>query len=175
MLAETRKFLAAHSGGGYEVAIVERLAGFLELVDGRISRAEQRGRQRALAEIADGALQALAPDGEVIELAPYRLRDDRDLPMVLETPPPRRRGFLRLSLLEQRARELLAAAPDPQPLPRAGLLGEQVASELFSEAIRWPGVRRIFCPVHGITPCAPSSDGSKCCYGCEIPTRPEVA
>jgi hypothetical protein len=157
LLSEARRFLAAHRDGGDEVSIVERLAGFLELVDGRISRAEQRGRQPALAEIAAGSLEALAPDGEVIELAPYRLRADRDLPVILETPPPTRRGFLRLSLVEQRARELLAAAPAPEPLPRAGLLGPEVASELFAEATRWPGARRVFCQAHGITPCWPSS------------------
>ena len=95
--------------------------------------------------------------------------------MVLEAPAPRRRGFLRLRLVEERARQLLAAAPEPEPLPRAGLLGPEVAEELFNEAIRWPGAKRVFCSVHGITPCWPSSDGSKCCYGCEIPTGPEAA
>jgi hypothetical protein len=180
LLSEARRFVAGHRDGGYETSIVERLAGFLELVDGRISKAEQHGRQRALAEIAAGSLEALAPDGsdgEVIELAPYQLRDERDLPVVLETPPPRRRGYLRISLVEQRARELLAAAPAPEPLPRAGLLGPEVAKDLYDQARTWPGARRVFCPAHGVTPCWPG-EPSKCCYGCELPTTsdgPEVA
>src|SRR6266536_2344582 len=47
LVLEARKFVAGHRGDGPEVSIVERLAGFLELVDGRISKAEQHGRQRA--------------------------------------------------------------------------------------------------------------------------------
>jgi hypothetical protein len=178
LVSQARKFLADHRDGGYEVSIVQRLAGFLEEVGGRISKAEQHGRQRALAEVAAGSLEALALDGEVLELADFRLRSEADLPVVLETPQPRRRGFLRLSLVEQRARELLATAPEPAPVPSAGLLGPEVASELFTEAARWPGVRKVFCPVHGITPCWPSSGGSRCCYGCRISTAddgPEVA
>jgi len=38
-------------------------------------------------------------------------------------------------------------------------------------------VRKVFCPVHGITPCWPS-DPERCCYGCRISTNgdgPEVA
>jgi hypothetical protein len=174
LLTEVRRFLAAHRDGGYEVSIVERLAGFLELVDGRISRAEARGRQRALAEIAAGTLAPLAGDGEVIELANFRLRSEADLPVVLEAQPPRRRGFLRLRLVEEHARQLLAAAPQPEPLPRAGLLGEQVARDLLDDARRWPGARMTFCPNHAWVPNWPS-DPERCCYGCKLPTGPEAA
>jgi hypothetical protein len=178
LLAQARKFLAAHRDGGYEVSIVERLAGFLEEVGGRISKAEQHGRRRALAEVAAGSLEALAPDGEVLELADFRLRSEADLPVILETPPPRRRGFLRLSLVEERARELLATVPEPAPVPSAaGLLGEASTRELWNEAVGWPGWRRLYCPVHGVVPSAPSNP-DRCYLGCRVSTGgdgPKVA
>jgi len=176
LVSQARKFLADHRDGGYEVSIVERLAGFLEEVGGRISKAEQHGRRRALAEVVAGGLQPL--DGEVLELAEYRLRSEADLPVILETPPPRRRGFLRLSLVEQRARELLATAPEPAPVPSAaGLLGEASTRELWNEAVGWPGWRRLYCPVHGVVPSAPSNP-DRCYLGCRVSTGgdgPKVA
>lgn len=171
LLAEARRFVAANRGGD-GVSVVERLAGFLELVDGRISRAEQHGRQRALAEIADGALEPV--DGEVIALANF---GTTEVPAILETPVPvRKRGWLRVALAEERARALLQAPPEASPVPSAaGLLGEARTRELWTEAIGWPGWRRVFCSVHGIVPCAPGSDGARCYLGCTIPSRPEAA
>jgi hypothetical protein len=169
LVAEARKFLANHRDGGYELSIVERLAGFLELVDGRISRAEQHGRARALAEVAEGALEPV--DGEVVSLGPYGVGDERDLPAVLETAvPTRKRGFLRQALARERAHALLQAPPEPGPRPSsAGLLGEQCVRELWSEAVSWPGRRRAFCVVHGVVPTRPG-DPDRCYLGCRLDT-----
>ncbi len=88
----------------------------------------------------------------------------------------RRRGFLRAALAAERARALLAALPEPSPAPSAaGLLGEARTRKLWTEAVSWPGWRRVFCGQHGIVPSAPSSDGTRCYLGCTIPTSPEAA
>jgi hypothetical protein len=55
------------------------------------------------------------------------------------------------------------------------LLGEARTRELFSQALGWPGWRPVFCGQHGMVPCAPGSDGTRCYLSCTIPTGPEVA
>src|SRR6266508_3136962 len=138
---------------------------------GRLSAFEARGRARALAEIAGGALEPL--DGQELTFAEFRPDGP---PVALElAATPRRRGFLRAALAAERARALLEAAPEPSPLPSAaGLLGEARTKELFNEALGWPGMRPVFCASHGMTPCAPSSDGARCYLGCSL-RSPEVA
>jgi hypothetical protein len=158
--------------------LIARYVKALESSAGRLSLAEQHGRTRALREIAAGAFEAT--DGEVVELRPYGITDESELPTVLDTTTPRRRGFLRASLAAERAHALLQAPPPPAaPLATAaGLLGERRTRDLFDEAIRWPGVRSVYCAQHGVTPCAPGSEGERCYLGCTIPTTgsgPEVA
>jgi len=172
LLAEARRFLANPGEDRDAAGLVERYVRALETVSGRMSAAEAHGRQRALQEIASGALEPI--DGE--ELTFPEFRPDGP-PVALElTGSPRRRGFLRAALAAERARALLQAAPEPAPPPSAaGLLGEARTRELWTEAVGWPGWRRVFCQMHGIVPSAPSSDGTRCYLGCSIPTRPEVA
>jgi len=171
LLAEARRFLADPGEGRDAAGLVSRYVRALETVSGRMSAAEAHGRQRALLEIARGALEPL--DGEELTYGEFRPGP----PPALELAgTPRRRGFLREQLARERARALLAAPPVIPPAPSAaGLLGEQRTRELWSEAISWPGWRRIFCSVHGVVPCAPSSDGARCYLGCSIPARPEAA
>ena len=176
LLAEARKFLAIPPGGSAADReahhLVSAYVAAVEATAGRLSLAEQRGRARALQEIAGGALEPL--DGQ--ELTFPEFQPDGP-PVALElAATPRQRGYLKASLAAERARALLAAPPPPGPPPSAaGLLGEARTKELFREAAGWPAMRWIFCPSHGVTPCAPGSDGSHCYLGCTIPARPEVA
>jgi hypothetical protein len=172
LLAEARRFLANPGEGREAASLVSRYVAAIEAAAGRLSLAEQHGRARALVEIANGALEPL--DGE--ELIFPEFRPDGP-PVALELAgTPRRRGFLKAALATERARALLQAPPEPSPAPSAaGLLGEARTRELWTEAIGWPGWRRVFCQTHGIVPSAPGSDGSKCYLGCSIPTGPEAA
>jgi hypothetical protein len=175
LLKEARAFLAVTPGTSAvdreAHSLVERYVAAIEAQSGRLSLFEQRGRERALIEIANGALEPL--DGQELAFPEYRPDGP---PVVLETTEQRRRGFLKAALAAERARALLQApAPAPPPPSAPGLLGEARTRELFDEALRWPRMRPTYCPTHGITPCAPDSDGRRCYLGCTIPTSPEVA
>ncbi len=170
LLDEARRYVTAHPGA-YESDLIDGYIRLLEAVAGRLSAAERHGRARAVAEIVGGALEPL--DGEVITLAPYHA----EMPVVLETTPPRRRGFLRLSLVEERARELLATPAAPGPPSQAGLFGERATRELFRQAISWGDTRSLFCRWHGVVPSAPNAP-DRCYLGCRVETSgdgPEVA
>src|SRR6266511_4081603 len=171
LLAEARSFLQDPDGGREAHHLVSCYVAAVEAQAGRLSAFEARGRARALAEIAGGALEPL--DGQELTFAEFRPDGP---PVALElAATPRRRGFLRAALAAERARALLEAAPEPSPLPSAaGLLGEARTKELFNEALGWPGMRPVFCASHGMTPCAPSSDGARCYLGCSL-RSPEVA
>lgn len=165
LLAEARAFLAIPPGNstvdrdGY--ALISKYVAALESSAGRLSLAEQRGRARALAEIAAGALEPL--DGEVLTFPAF---SPGDPPPALEVTSPRRRGFLKAALAAERARTLLQAPPPPSPPPSAaGLLGEQRTRELWNQAISWPGWQRLFCAQHGIVPSSPDDPG-RCYLGC---------
>jgi hypothetical protein len=140
LLAEARRFLAVPAGPTAAdrdaYSLVDRYVKAIEAQAGRLSLAEQRGRTRALQEIAQGALEPL--DGAELTLAEFRPDGP---PVTLElAATPRRRGFLKAALAAERARALLQALPSPEPPPSAaGLLGEQRTRELWTEAIGWPG------------------------------------
>lgn len=171
LLAEARSFLADPGEDREAASLVSRYVAAVEAQVGRLSLAEQRGRQRAVAEIAGGALKPL--DGAELEVV---ASEQAAWPVVLETTTPRRRGFLKAALAAERARALLQAAPPvPPPPSAAGLLGEARTRQLWGEAVSWPGWRRVFCSQHGIVPSAPSSDGARCYLGCTLPSAPEVA
>ena len=178
LLAEARKFLvggvvARPSAADQDAySLVERYVAAIESSAGRLSLFEQRGRARALIEIANGALEPL--DGQELTFPAFRPDGP---PVALElAATPRQRGYLKASLAAERARALLEAPPAIGLAPSAaGLLGEQRCRELFDEALGWPGMRPVFCASHGMTPCAPGSDGTRCYLGCTVPAGPEVA
>jgi hypothetical protein len=175
LLAEARAFLAVTPGTSAvdreAHGLVERYVAAIEAQAGRLSLFEQRGRARALQEIADGALQPL--DGQELTFPEYRPDGP---PVVLETTSPGRRGFLREELARARSRALLQAPPTSAPPPSApGLLGEARTHELFNEALGWFGWRPVFCVQHGMVPCAPGSEGARCYLSCTITTGPEMA
>ncbi len=173
LLAEARRFLAA-GPGTTDVdlrarRLVERYVAALDSTAGRISEAEQRGRARALREVAFGALEPI--DGTEVTFGEFRPDGP---PVALEATSPRRRGYLREHLAAERARALLQAPPPASSLPSAaGLLGEERTRELWNEAIGWPGWRRLFCRHHGIVPSSPDDSG-RCYLGCSVddPERP---
>jgi hypothetical protein len=174
LLKEARAFLAVTPGTSAADreahSLVQRYVQAIEAQAGRLSLAEQRGRARALAEIADGALEPL--DGEVVSVGPYGIGDERELPTVLETTTPRRRGYLRAALAVERSRALLQrpappAAPMSPPPSTTAMLGERAARELFRQAIGWGNAKSVFCPVHAVVPHAPERP-DRCCYGCRI-------
>jgi hypothetical protein len=135
----------------------------IETPAGRLSRAELHGRARALAEIADGALEPL--DGAELEVVPL---DVAAMPVVLETTSPRRRGYLREELARERARALLQAPAPMSPPPSAtAVLGERAARELFRQAIGWGNVKSVFCVTHGVVPNSPERP-DRCYLGCRI-------
>ena len=168
LMAEARRFLAVPPG---EAAVdrdfhslVDRYVRFLESAAGRLSEAEQRGRARALVEIVNGAL--VDADGQEITFAEFRPEAS---PVGLESAgTPRRRGFLKAALAAERARALLQAPPPVSPLPSAaGLLGEARTRELWTQAISWPGWRRVFCGQHGVVPCA-LGEVDRCYLSCRL-------
>jgi hypothetical protein len=168
LLAEARRFLAGPVGDrqvdrdGHR--LIERYVAAIEAQAGRLGMAEARGRQRALAEIAQGALEPL--DGEELTFGEFR----PDTPVVLElAASPRRRGFLKATLAAERARALLQEAPAVPPAPSAAdVLGEARVRELWNQVASWPGRRLAFCPQHGMALTAPG-DGDRCYLGCRIP------
>jgi hypothetical protein len=166
LLAEGRAFLANPGTTDVDLqvaSLVERYVKAIESNAGRLSLAEQRGRARALQEIAAGALEPL--DGAELTFPEFH----PDAPLVgLETTAPRRRGYLREQLARERARGLLQVpAPMPPPPSATAMLGEGAARELFRQAIGWGNVKSVYCGTHGIVPNSPERP-DRCYLGCRI-------